>query len=719
LIARLHREANQAKTVELEQGTSLLDDLAIAAQRLWQAVTGVKKVAIPVAFSLLIIIVASFSASNFLSPSPALASGCTLSILSGSVEVQVPERNGKQGADGMTLDIGTRVRTASDASALLTFFDGSTLKLEPGTDIEIQQLKYDEEKAITIVLKQWMGRTWSRVEKMADAGSHYEIETPSACAVVRGTLFTTEVDATGATTVATTQGLVSVVAQGEEVYLPASQQTHVESGAAPSQSFTSPLPTAEIIINIDAPAIGSVIDPTGASTGLLQGGLSINQISGSRSLLSPEGNQVITIPQPQSGEYTIALRYLTDGAAHFNVQGTSDGDVAFEYAGDYEGLNENGWLIHINVRVDNGRIIDSQVIEVGPLGVEGPEKVVKTESVKGRIVSVEPIGQNGDEKSGQDNGAGPSRDAAQSQGNSDQSQGNSNQGKGIGDQSQGNNNQVQSSDQGQTNDLSQGKIDQIQGNNQGKGIDVQSQGNDLSQGKIDREQGNNNQGQVNSGQSQVISDQSQSNSDQSQSKGNNDQSQGNGNGDQSQGKGNSDQSQGKGNNDQSQGNGNGDKDKGNSDQSQGKGNSDQSQGNGNGDKDKGNSDQSQGNGNSDQSQGNGSSDQGQANSDQSQGNSNSDQGQVNSDQGQGNGNSDQGQVNSDRSQGQGNSDQGNGNSDQGQGNSDQSQSNSDQSQGNSDQSQGQGNNDQSQGNSDYDTWVKNMFHILGQRGDKK
>ncbi len=501
LIARLHREANQAKTVELKQGTSLLDDLAIAAQRLWQAVTGVKKVAIPVAFSLLIIIVASFSASNFLSPSPALASGCTLSILSGSVEVQVPERDGKQGADGMTLDIGTRVRTASDASALLTFFDGSTLKLEPGTDIEIQQLKYDEEKAITIVLKQWMGRTWSRVEKMADAGSHYEIETPSACAVVRGTLFTTEVDATGATTVATTQGLVSVVAQGEEVYLPASQQTHVESGAVPSQSFISPPPTAEIIINIAAPAIGSVIDPTGASTGLIQGGLSINQISGSRSLSSLEGNQVITIPQPQSGEYTIALRYLTDGAAHFNVQGKSDGDVMFEYAGDYEGLNENGWLIHINVRVDNGRIIDSQVREVGPLGVEGPEKVVKTESVKGRTVSVEPIGQNGDEKSGQDKVAGPSRDAAQSQGNSDQSQGKNNQGKGIGDQSQGNNNQVQSSDPGQSNDLSQGKIDQIQGSNQGKGIDVQSQGNDLSQGKIDREQGNNNQGQVNSGQS--------------------------------------------------------------------------------------------------------------------------------------------------------------------------------------------------------------------------
>jgi hypothetical protein len=507
LIARLRGEAKQAKTVELKQGLSFIDDLAIAAQQLRQAFINVKKVAVPVALGLLIIIVASFSASNFLTPSTALASGCTLSILSGDVEVQVSGEDGRQGVDGMTLDIGTRVRTTPDASALLTFFDGSTLKLEPGTDVEIQELKYNEEKAITIVLKQWMGRTWSRVVKMADAGSYYEIETPSACAVVRGTLFTTEVDVTGSTTVATTEGLVSVVAQGEEVYVPASQQTHVESGAVPSQSLASPPPVAQIIINVDAPAIGSVIDPSGASTGLLPGGLSINQISGSRSLFTPAGKQVITIPQPRSGEYTLALRYVTEGLAHFNIQGMSDGDVSFEYAGQYEGLSENGWLIHITVRVVNGRITDSQVSEVETLGFEGPEKLVKTESAQGRAAANEAIAQPGKEKPVQAKGAASGPDATQSQGNGGQGQDN-----GVHGQYQHNYN-TPFSNQGQgNNEQAQPISEQAQAiSEQSHDIGVQAQA--ISE----QAQSISEQAQAISEQAQTISEQGQDTSNQSQS----------------------------------------------------------------------------------------------------------------------------------------------------------------------------------------------------------
>ena len=71
----------------------------------------------------------------------------------------------------MTLYAGTRVKTSPDSTALLTFFDGSTLTLEPGAELEIQQLQSDDDKAVTIVLKQWMGRTWSQVVKMVDKGS--------------------------------------------------------------------------------------------------------------------------------------------------------------------------------------------------------------------------------------------------------------------------------------------------------------------------------------------------------------------------------------------------------------------------------------------------------------------------------------------------------------------------------------------------------------------
>jgi hypothetical protein len=374
LMARLRQEANPAKVAALNEHLSPLDELAMAGQRFWQAMVGARRIAVPVTLALVLLIAASLGASNFMSPAPALAAQCTLSIFSGHVEVQAPGEDGNQnGTDGMTLSVGTHIKTAADSRALLTFFDGSTLELEPGTDIEIQQLDYTNEETINIVLKQWVGRTWSRVVKMVDAGSHYKIETPSACAIVRGTLFTTEVDEAGTTTVATTRGLVSVVAQGEEVYLPANVQTSVSDGQAPSQPMASPRPSAEIIINIDTPAIGSIINPNGASTGELPDGTSFNQIPGSQSSLS-EGTQVISLPQPESGEYMIVLRYLSEGTAYFNIQGKSEDRVAFDYTGNYDG-GSNGWVINLNLHVADGLIVAGELGGIEPLTDQTLEKL--------------------------------------------------------------------------------------------------------------------------------------------------------------------------------------------------------------------------------------------------------------------------------------------------------------------------------------------------------
>jgi len=379
LMTRLQPETGQAKVVELEQNNSPLDDVAMALHKLWHSIIGVRRVAVPVTLGLVLIIATVLGASNFISPTATLASGCTLTILNGTVDIQAPEADAiQQGTDGMALEIGTRIKTAGDSHALLTFFDGSTLKLEPSTDIEIQELAYNDEKAITVVLKQWAGKTWNRVVKMADAGSRYEIETPSACAIVRGTLFATEVNEDGSTTVTTTEGLVSVVGQEEEVYLPPNRQTRVYINSTPSQPVESPKPPATIIINVDESAVGSIIDPTGASTGNLQDGSGFNQIPGSQSLLYLDGNQVITVPEPTSGEYTVALRFVTDGKAHFKIQGISNGESIFDFKGKYEGTCEDGWLIRFNLQVEDGVIVGSQIIGVEPLNDETPEKIVKS-----------------------------------------------------------------------------------------------------------------------------------------------------------------------------------------------------------------------------------------------------------------------------------------------------------------------------------------------------
>ena len=480
-MARLRKENPQIQANGSGHVMRLRNEIDATWQGLLRILTPMRNAAVPITLALLLITVASFGAFNILSPSPALASQCTLSILSGDVEVQEPGAgNWKQGTDGMTLAARMRIKTSAESHALLTFFEGSTIKLEPGTDIEIQRMESGDEQATTIVLKQWMGRTWSRVIKMADPGSHYEIETPSANAIVRGTLFATEVGETGDTKVATTEGLVSVVAQDEEVFIPADQETQVAAGRTPSQPAAAPDPEAEITITIDKAAVASVIDPTGASTGYLPDGWSFNQIPGSQTSSLSGDTQTITIPQPTSGEYTIALRYITEDTAHINIQGTSEDEVAFEYTGTYEGAIGDGWLIRVYLNVEDGLIVDGDVSAVEPLEDKMPEKLVKVKSVPVATV-VNKGGQPGKSdtptQTGKPNQVLAKELAKQDEENKPDRAASGDQDKGT---SQGNDN---SNSQGNDNSNSQGND-----NSQSQGNDnSQSQGNDNSNG-----QGNDN-----------------------------------------------------------------------------------------------------------------------------------------------------------------------------------------------------------------------------------
>ncbi len=376
LMSRIRQQSAQERTIKSKPGAAILDGLRVVSQKIWQPVLQAKKVAIPVTMAVMVILALIFSGVHyFTSPTPALASQSTLNILSGTVEIQDPgEDKSQRGNDGDVLDAGTRVKTGSDSHALLTFFEGSTIKLEPDTIVEIQKVELTDGKPTTIVLTQWLGRTWSRVVKMTDPGSHYRIETPSATAIVRGTLFSTEVEEAGGTRVATTEGLVSVIAQGEEVYLPANLQTHIETGAVPSLPETLPDPKSEVIITIDMPAIGSVTDPNSSSTGMLPDGESYNQILGSQASSPFETVQMIHISEPIDGEYIITLRYLDEGVAGFNIQGKSEGVVIFEYKGKWGGSKVSGWLIHLNLNVDGGYITGGEISIAGQMGDKSPEK---------------------------------------------------------------------------------------------------------------------------------------------------------------------------------------------------------------------------------------------------------------------------------------------------------------------------------------------------------
>jgi hypothetical protein len=167
------------------------------------------------------------------SDAPSTASTLTIfSITEGDVFVM------KAGTDDWTeatvempLEVGDTIKTGDDSGAEITFFDGSTIELEAGTQIEITSLDNSTDTDTkTITLMQTIGTTVSRVTKLLDPASTYAVETPSGVAAVRGStmivriIFDDPNYEDGTVLITSVEGHIYWVGQGEELQLPEGSQ---------------------------------------------------------------------------------------------------------------------------------------------------------------------------------------------------------------------------------------------------------------------------------------------------------------------------------------------------------------------------------------------------------------------------------------------------------------------------------------------------------------
>ncbi|MGB6872898.1 MAG: FecR domain-containing protein [Dehalococcoidia bacterium] len=135
---------------------------------------------------------------------------------------------------GMSLEPGDIVKSGDGSSAEITFFDGSTIELQAGTEIEVASLDISTDTgSTTISLKQAIGTTISRVTKLVDPASSYEIETPAGVAVVRGSVMLVDVIEDSTTWITNQEGNIWVIANGVELRIPQGRKCIVISGQLP------------------------------------------------------------------------------------------------------------------------------------------------------------------------------------------------------------------------------------------------------------------------------------------------------------------------------------------------------------------------------------------------------------------------------------------------------------------------------------------------------
>lgn len=168
----------------------------------------------------------------------AIASTPTGTISSPIGEVLVQ----KQGSDiwmtavsGMKVNAGDRLKTGGNGTVDIIFFEGSTMEVGVNSEILVSELTIASQTGSTSIrLRQIVGHTVNRVQKLVDTASNYEIETPAGSAVVRGTSFKAYVGDTGYTVIACEQGSVWFTAGGVTVEVGEGKQAWAMPGGVPT-----------------------------------------------------------------------------------------------------------------------------------------------------------------------------------------------------------------------------------------------------------------------------------------------------------------------------------------------------------------------------------------------------------------------------------------------------------------------------------------------------
>ena len=205
-------------------------------------------------------------------PGTPATNAATLAILNTTIDGSRAGAAFAPPLDGEIYATGDLVRANVDGRAVLTFFDASSLSVDPGSQVKVIALNRLPSDGIQVTIEQTLGRSWSSVQKLKTPDSKFEIKTPSTTAVVRGTAFLTLVQQlpTGGTqtTYQVDDGTLQVTATaGGTVAVPAGTQVTIAEGAPAPANVTpiSPSPRLEITGPLGLGFLA--VAPTGATCG--------------------------------------------------------------------------------------------------------------------------------------------------------------------------------------------------------------------------------------------------------------------------------------------------------------------------------------------------------------------------------------------------------------------------------------------------------------------
>jgi hypothetical protein len=255
----------------------------------------------------------------------ALAAATTVTVLSGDVQVRHAARSFVSATDGEVLVAGDTIHTGDGARAILTYFEGSTVSIEPNSELTIETASASSDGSTIVLMQQNFGRTWHVVTKLITGNSKYEVKTPASTASVRGTAFQVDSDAER-TVVTTTEGTVvdrvpdpERAGQTVDVPVPAGKTHEQRKNARPAPAAAAPQPERTLTMTVDDQS-SLVIDAQGRANGIDKNGKKRLETPGAQLVKTKDGKLQVVLPNVSDGRVEAVVR--RSGGGDVNVQTT-------------------------------------------------------------------------------------------------------------------------------------------------------------------------------------------------------------------------------------------------------------------------------------------------------------------------------------------------------------------------------------------------------------
>jgi hypothetical protein len=263
---------------------------------------------------------------------PTVSTAATLTVLGGVVELARSSGERAAAVSGTSMGVGDRVLTGPDGRGLVTFLDGTTVTIEPSSEVVVREIDAGDRQRSNIQVLITAGTVWARIANWLGGRGTVSLASNTHAAIAHDGLIGAERRPDGTFVCWTRAGTVELVdASGAALgrLEPGRKATIAPQGRPRTEAFSVHRSVVEVT------ARGSVwplvVMPDGVRlAGFVEPGIEVNQVFGSLTARRENETRSVEVPGGFPGPYLVLLSGIADGPFSVVVTGRVGGQTVYE-----------------------------------------------------------------------------------------------------------------------------------------------------------------------------------------------------------------------------------------------------------------------------------------------------------------------------------------------------------------------------------------------------